>query len=936
MGEPKDVDVAIEGSEQAPGVVAEQSIGTQVSSKFLNDSRWGEINPLAKAKVENDRLEDIRLRKLKPALEVTELHEKVEESVQELMRLKTTLRNLCSEIAQYMPKEMIGGIEGRDRVLWSDIERWNNEGILYDFFHKLSKDLYPDDELAQQEFPRMIHDKLEFMFILNKEIQELAGSAARPKDEQTIAQEIASGVPEDKLIKWIPAQRDEKQRNIDIFHNFRLKEMAFARAKIGQLTQNIELLQKLAANDSQRGWHEQARKRELERQDLIELRNQEILRTPEAYYDFFGGQLLEARRVFDQDGKIFDTEYVKTVKSQFHSALDKGQAVFVFGETGTGKTEICKAVILERTGHQARVISGRRGMDISEMTEGQDIRPTQKDEPEITTQQIENRISELIKGGFVDEIVDIRVANEQEAGNLNDDQQTVDKFKEEESKRLLTELREDFKLRNKDRLKITARLQPIYDAAKNGYGVIIDEMDAIPHHTLIALNEILTKKPCPEELYLKYQRREIGLEEIDDRYKFRSIYGEAEIVIHPKFIITATANWKPEGSEDYQGRQVLDTAFLRRWKLMHYDYLPNVVSGDLFTKEMSPEEERQIKAESELYQMISARVLNPDLTARLPRNTFERLDALARCARIIQDIFSERNVEDRFWAEDMSGNGSTKPPSDVLKQNVLDLGKLIEFIITPWMKEGFRYKIDSYIASEYLSRSEASEEEFMLLYKIFQRNDFFKPEEGWPAFTVLSKTPAVANADPDMPIDTNALKLNGKDAILRISETVLAEKKHPKNLKLEIPEDGLYDFSPVTIIEKIYGRGPERTLYPDFTATNSTEGEVDAVDQAFAVSDSELYTKRGVEAATEKLIAYFREFIDKTQSTRDRLSDLINQLPGSEDVLKNQPTTSAEELLKLAEDLLRRSQDNEISIEESERLFNEINAASKKATSGSN
>lgn len=925
MGEPKDVDVANEGPEKEADAMTEQSGGSQMSSKFLNDPRWGESSPFAKAKLKNERLENLRLKKLKPAPEKTELHEKVEEDAEELMRLKTTLRNLCWEIAQYLPKEMIGGIEGRDRILWSDIERWNNEGILFDSFQKLAKELYPDDELTQQEFPRMIHDKLEFMFILNREILEMTGIPARLE---------MAGIPPEP--KEIPAQQDEKQRNIDIFHNFRLKEMGYARAKIRQLTQNIELLQRLAANDSQRGWHEQARKRELERQDLIELRNQEILRTPEAYFDFFGSQLLEARRVFDQDGKIFDTEYVKTVKSQFYSALDKGQAVFVFGETGTGKTEICKAVILERTGRQARVVSGRKTMDISEVTEGQDIRPTQQDEPEITTQQIEKRISELIKGGFVDEIVDIRVVNEQEAGSLGDDQETIVKFKEEESKRLLAELRADFKSRNKDRLKITARLQPVYEAAKNGYGVIIDEMDAIPHHTLIALNEILTKKPCPEGIYLKYQRREIGLEDIDDRYKFRSLFGEGEIVIHPKFIIAATGNWKPKGSDNYQGRQVLDTAFLRRWKLMHYDYLPNVVSGDLFTKEMSPEEERQIKAESELYQMISARVLNPDLTARLPRNTFERLDALARCARIIQDIFSERNVEDRFWAEDMSGNGSTKPPSDVLEQNVLDLGKLIEFIITPWMKDGFRYKIDAYIASEYLSRSEASEEEFMLLYKIFQRNDFFRPEEGWPAFTVLSQTPdSSTNPDPNMPIDTSTLKLNGKDAILRISETVLAEKKHPKSLQLEIPEDGLYDFSPVTTIEKIYGRGPERTLYPDFTATYSAEEE-DSVDQAFAVSDSELYTKREVEAATEKLIAYFKEFIDKTSSTRERLGDLIDQLPGSEEVLKNQPTTSAEDLLKLAEDLLKKSQDNEISIEESERLFNEINAASKKATSGSN
>jgi hypothetical protein len=46
--------------------------------------------------------------------------------------------------------------------------------------------------------------------------------------------------------------------------------------------------------------------------------------------------------------------------------------------------------------------------------------------------------------------------------------------------------------------------------------VIIDEMNAIPHHTLIALNDFLTHKPASEEQYQAYQKNIASGETVDE------------------------------------------------------------------------------------------------------------------------------------------------------------------------------------------------------------------------------------------------------------------------------------------------------------------------------------------------------------------------------------------------------------------------------------
>jgi hypothetical protein len=189
--------------------------------------------------------------------------------------------------------------------------------------------------------------------------------------------------------------------------------------------------------------------------------------------------------------------------------------------------------------------------------------------------------------------------------------------------------------------------------------------------------------------------------------------------------VLATGNYKPEDGKMYVGRQQIDAAFLSRFGIVSYDYLP--MERDAEADNLSPEEQRAYRENNELYHMLVTRLLDLDLTARLPEGGLEHIEKLARVARMVQDAFSGKETR-----EFQVGSAQVKP-SAVLSENVLSIRHLLP-IIDQWKQDGCVHELDDYIFREYVSRSLGSRpNEALFLYSILNiQGDFFREDKGWP------------------------------------------------------------------------------------------------------------------------------------------------------------------------------------------------------------
>jgi hypothetical protein len=241
-------------------------------------------------------------------------------------------------------------------------------------------------------------------------------------------------------------------------------------------------------------------------------------------------------------------------------------------------------------------------------------------------------------------------------------------------------------------------LGPLLLAMQQGRPFILDELNAIPHHTLIIMNDLLMRRP-------------------GDTVK-APIPEATPFKVEKGFCVIATGNYKPEDGLSYIGRQPLDSAFLSRFAVVSYDYLPVPLPDDV--KEKAPK--------NELFDMLVVRLMEKNGSIRAPENAFEQLKELSEIARRIQNIFSEK----KSGIDIKNERGVTiDKPKDIIKENVLSLRHLIP-IIERWKAEDYKWPLENYIFLDYVSRSDARPLEKFNLYRIFKlHSNFFKGSE-WP------------------------------------------------------------------------------------------------------------------------------------------------------------------------------------------------------------
>lgn len=788
---------------------------------------------------------------------------KIEKISEEIYRLKSELKHILDGLSDVLPQsKSISSEDGQKKISeanWEDYQLWIENGVLQNFWKdKLSQDEYG---LSLAEIDDLILNRkrdIERVIIIKNEIDSLQGVFGNEDFDTTdeerknhfisqatrlVEEKISQNHPDyqglslqdkeariSQFARYFSQERTrfesltDEQKMVRVFNFFKTRELVESRIKRKEILGDLEELEQLKkAARKFKHWDNLDEYHQREDELRKRLRD-EVFSSEEAYYDYFGQNLLEAQQLFSEDGKIYETPSVKAVINRILSIINEGSPVFVYGETGTGKTELVKYIARKYFQKEALVISGSRGMELSSITELQQITTPEKKSPQEQISEINRRIAEYLNSDAYKEDLDMVMGS----SIVSED---------EARQSLIENLKIAYNEYYKNPLETTARLQPFYQAAKEGRMVIFDEMNAIPHHTLIALNDLLTKRPLDQELFNQYQEKIIAGKDpnkviqelnIDEaHFVIRPTYGGDPFVVAPGFCVAATGNWNPEDGKNYVGRQAIDTAFLRRFGMQHYDYLQNPTAGYLNDPKIDTETERIEKSNAELYQMLCARVINNDLSAELPEDAFDQLDNLAQVARIVQDAFSGLSIPEGFEPESITGEGGTLKASEVIHENVLDLGKLIQYVVTPWQKDGYRYPLEYYLFDRFITRSSERPAEMIWLYKCFQTKGFFHSDQGYPELVDMVKNVRTNNSTQSL--DSAMLKQAQSNRIKDLlyfgqqlqtelyGEKPLRENSQPDK-KLEVSEQiSIRFFTPKEVINKVIGTPPKRKRYPNLS-----------------------------------------------------------------------------------------------------------------------
>ena len=446
-----------------------------------------------------------------------------------------------------------------------------------------------------------------------------------------------------------------------------------------------------------------------------------IHESPEAYFAVHGRYLEEWSKTLKDGGRIVEVPYVKAKIAFAKSYVERGRPLFIHGELGSGKTELALHVsrrefskphldrwMKENTPpedetskeYQAWLaryneernplfISGHKNLEAEHMTATRGIERGEPTNPEELTDIIRTRWAAYKTARLAEGEGD---ANQEAA-------------LEAEREGFVTAMHELYK----NPIQTRTILGPLLRAMREGRPVIIDEMNAIPHHALIAINDMLMRRPG-----------ETVTPPFADSVPF---------TVQEGFCVIATGNFKPEDGKKYVGRQKIDAAFLSRFGIMSYDYLPN--ERELEAPGLSPEAQRTHREQNQMYWMylshIYAKGKNGQL--RLPKGSLEKLRNLAYVGRLLQDVFSDRDVEQAMYP---GGSTAGVKPNDVLAENVLSIRHVLP-ILDSWAAEGFTRPIDDYLFLYYVSRSDARPAEKVYLYdKLKVVGSLFADDEGWP------------------------------------------------------------------------------------------------------------------------------------------------------------------------------------------------------------
>jgi len=252
----------------------------------------------------------------------------------------------------------------------------------------------------------------------------------------------------------------------------------------------------------------------------------------------------------------------------------------------------------------------------------------------------------------------------------------------------------------------------LYQAARDGKALIIDEFNLIPGSVLKGLYAIMTKQPG-EFIHVPEN-------------------GHPPFPVHPDFFIIMTGNINTGGHATYLDREKPDASDKNRARFVKYDFLPQATEGS--TRDTRPEDKQLYGIMLSTLRDGRLKVDSPDLGTRVEDRTIttvllggaESLDGLwrlAKLAAITQLALEGKATGDSPYAHRTAGVAQAAEVDHALSPRV------VVRILESW-KNGFEYELDHYIYRELVDGA-LSDLEKDYFYRQMRLQGFCQ-SEGWP------------------------------------------------------------------------------------------------------------------------------------------------------------------------------------------------------------
>jgi hypothetical protein len=429
-------------------------------------------------------------------------------------------------------------------------------------------------------------------------------------------------------------------------------------------------------------------------------------------------------------GRINETPYVKKQLAQVESCIVDGKPIFIHGHLGAGKTEMALRA-------SYKYLKENRSDAEIESNVDRSFKEWQENNPEATEEEKkqvleeikkESRTAVVISGSKETSTTDFtghRTLNistfEEEAKKMKLDQAEKEYQKWQSENPEATEAEQNMKWNGLLKVYLEKSggtysnffIGPVYRAMREGRPVIIDEVDAIPHDSLIFLNHIMTRKP-------------------GDVLPVQGDSGQ-RVTVKDGFSVILTGNFpKADQVDTYVGRSQMDAAFLSRLQKLEHDYLPQSTDANTSFAEMSREDMKK----NELFHVMVSSLIDRYGRLNLPEGEEKKLWRLACFSRHIQDIFSDKHVKLR---ESANSPQEQQELREKLHKEVLSMRQLLD-IMREWQNptairgknEGLmQYELDHYVLEYFIKRTSEEETKWML-YKVAQQQFGLFQGQEWP------------------------------------------------------------------------------------------------------------------------------------------------------------------------------------------------------------
>ncbi len=518
-----------------------------------------------------------------------------------------------------------------------------------------------------------------------------------------------------------------------------------------------------------------------ERLKALDLMNQyaELKFSDEGYYPMHYLRLQKYQESLEA-GRLIEVPSVKQDADELRRKIADGQPVFIVGDQGSGKTDLAKTVAREFGTKEPYLVSMRHDMDLGDVVGRHQIEVIAKIIAEERESFIQRKVEE------VNERIDNWKKAHPEKTELDLETQTAIGLFRDAGK-------SDYQAELEAHVETKFILGQMYRAMEEGVPFILDEANAAPHDVLIALNDYLTRRPGD---VIRVQQD-----------------GGREITIKKGFAFVLTGN---EGEKYKRGDgRGMDPAFLSRLHRIDYDY-PRQTTDVTYQQYLEfkakesqltfEERKKQPEIQVEMFEILTAMLMETDGTVNLPPSEFENVFNLARVARLLQDNYSGRQIDASLY----KGVGARQYN---LKKSVPSIRNLIS-VIADWKADGYLRPLDYFLYQNFIAQAEVPEDRVFLISVFRDCGNFFTDEALFPENGTIAALEDKDRMNKNYELDVSLLReigTNDPDAMSFAAQDL--------ERSLLIKQDTIKQSGVVTIVgphllvDAVYGKGPDATHY---------------------------------------------------------------------------------------------------------------------------